>query len=119
MKTIQLICFKVVNKQVQQDHIPERSEVASASCPKKAIIAEMKRQESVKARKTHKTTKHNEASHTTINWQSPTFWPIIDMVAGQQVGNLTLLNLWINYNNVTQDSPISVTRELVNGEISQ
>ena len=67
METSQLICLKVVTKQVQEVQIPLRSEVASASSPKKAIMAEMKRQASVKTRKPYKTAKHDEAPHKIIN----------------------------------------------------
>ena len=66
--------------------MPSRSTVAATSRPKKAIIAEMKRQENVKAGKPHKSAKRDIAPHTTINWKSPLFWPIIDMAARQQVG---------------------------------
>jgi uncharacterized Fe-S cluster-containing MiaB family protein len=93
MKASQLIFFKVVTKQEQGVQIPLRSEVASASRPKKAIMAEMKRRESLKAKKPHKATKLSEASHKTINWRSPTFWPIIEMVARQQVGKPNLTRL--------------------------
>jgi hypothetical protein len=60
--------------------------VAAASRPKKAIIAEMKRQEGVEIGKPYKSTKRDTALHTTINWKSPTFWPVIDMAARRQVG---------------------------------
>ena len=72
--------------------MPLQSEVASASCPKKAIMAEMKRQESVKAKKPYKPTKRDEASHTAINWRSPAFWPLIEMTARQQLESLTFPN---------------------------
>jgi hypothetical protein len=53
--------------------------VVAASHPKKAIIAEMKQQEGVEIGKPYKSTKHDTALHTTINWKSPTFWPVIEM----------------------------------------
>ena len=93
MEASQLICSKVVAKQVQEVQMPLQSEVAPASHPKKAIMEEMKWWASVKTRKPYKTTKHNEASHTSINWQSPTFWPIVEMVAHQQVGKPNLTKL--------------------------
>src|ERR1700679_2791674 len=86
MKVSELIHFKVVNNQEQETEIPSRSKVASASRPKKTIVAEMNRQESVKAGKAYKPSKRDEAPHKTINWRSPTFWPIIEMAARQQVG---------------------------------
>ena len=75
----QLINFKVTT-------ITSRSEVAAASRPKRGIIAEMKQQEKKKAGKKHTPSKRDAAPHKSINWKSPTFWPIIDMVARQQIG---------------------------------
>ena len=93
IKASQLIYFKVVTKPEQEVQIPSRSEVASASRPRRAIVAEIKRRESVKAKKVYKPSKHDEASHTAINWRSPTFWPIIEMAACQQVGKPNLSKL--------------------------
>lgn len=70
----------------QEIQIQSRSDVAAASRPKKAIVAEIKKQEMIKAGKTYKSTKHDAALHKTINWKSPTFWPAIDLAARQQVG---------------------------------
>jgi hypothetical protein len=83
----------VVTKPEEEVQIPLRSEVAAASRPKKKIVAEMKRQQSAKARKPYKATKLEETPQKTINWQSPTFWPIIEMAARRQVGKPNLSKL--------------------------
>ena len=53
----------------------------------------MKRQEKAKAGKVHTPSKRDVASHKTINWKSPTYWPIIEMAARQQVGKPNLSKL--------------------------
>ncbi|KAF9792307.1 hypothetical protein BJ322DRAFT_1016130 [Thelephora terrestris] len=74
------------------------SEVASASCPKKAILTKIKRRESTKASKTYKPTKRDEAPHKTINSKPEIFWSMIETAARRQIGktNLTQLvsHLW-------------------------
>jgi len=80
----------------KSDHkiqVPPRTEVAAASRPKKAIIAEMKRQKKEKTGKVYTPSKRDAAPHTTINWKSPTFWPMIDMAARQQIGKPNLTKL--------------------------
>jgi hypothetical protein len=71
---------------MEEIHIPSRSEVAAASRPKKAIVTEMRRQKIVKTDKPYKPTKLDVAPQKTINWKSPTFWPVIEMAARQQLG---------------------------------
>ena len=56
-------------------------------------MTEMKRQESAKAGKPYKMTRRDIAPHATINWRSPTFWPMIEMAARQQVGKPNLSKL--------------------------
>ena len=46
----------------------------------------MKKEEREKASKKYTLSKHDAAPHKAINWKSPTFWPMIDMVAQQQAG---------------------------------
>ena len=77
----------------QEIQIPSRSEVAAATRPKKAIVAEIKRQEGMKTGKPYKATKQDTAPHTTINWKSPIFWPVIERAARQQVGKPNLSKL--------------------------
>ena len=91
--TNQLIIFKVIAESGQEIQVQSQSEVAAASHPKKAIMAEVKRRENVKAGKLHKPSKHNEAPYKTINWKSPTYWPTIEMAAWQQIGKPNLSKL--------------------------
>ena len=56
-------------------------------------MAEMKQQKNVKAGKPHKATKCDAAPHKAINWNSPTFWPMIEMAARQQVGKPNISKL--------------------------
>lgn len=56
-------------------------------------MAEVKRRERVKDGKPYKATKREAAPPKTINWKSPTFWPIIHMAASQQVGKPNLTKL--------------------------
>ena len=93
MLTNQLISFKVVTESDQEVQVLPRSEAAAASRPKKAILAEMKRREKVKAGKPYKPSKRDEAPQKTINWKSPTYWPIIEMAARQQIGKPSLTKL--------------------------
>ena len=83
--------FKVVAESEQEVQIPSRSEVASASHPKKDVLTEVRQRKVIKTGKPYKPTKRDEAPQKTINWKSETFWPIIDMAARQQIGkpNLT------------------------------
>jgi hypothetical protein len=83
----------VVTESEQEIQIPSRSEVASTSHPKKAILVEMKRREVMKTGKPYKTTKREEASQKTINWKSEVFWPRIDLAARQQMGKPNLTKL--------------------------
>jgi hypothetical protein len=53
----------------------------------------MKQQEQVKAGKPYKPSKCDEAPHKTINWKSPTYWPVIEMAAQKQVGKPNLTKL--------------------------
>ena len=46
----------------------------------------MKKEEREKAGKKYTLSKHDAAPHKAVNWKSPTFWPMIDMVAQQQAG---------------------------------
>lgn len=73
--------------------MPSRSEVAAASRPKRAIVAELKRQEKEKAGKEYRPSKQDVAPHTTINWKSPVFWPIIERAALEQTGKPHIQNL--------------------------
>jgi len=61
-------------------------------------MAEVKRQERVKAGKVYKPTKKESTPYTHINWKPPAFWPLIDQAARQYIGkpNLTELikQLW-------------------------
>lgn len=56
-------------------------------------MAEAKWQEKEKAGKDYKPTKRESASHTYINWKSPSLWPLIDQAAKRQVGKPNLSNL--------------------------
>ena len=76
-----------------ESEVPSRAEVAAASRPKKAIVAEMKRYEKEKAGKVYVPSKHDAAPYKTINWMSPTFWPIIETAARQQIGKPNLSKL--------------------------
>ncbi|KAF9791280.1 hypothetical protein BJ322DRAFT_1017812 [Thelephora terrestris] len=90
----QIIMLKHVIIELEREvQIPSQSEVASASCPKQAILTEVKRQESTKAGKTYKPTKQDEAPHKTTNWKSEIFWPMIETAAGQQIGKPNLTQL--------------------------
>lgn len=53
----------------------------------------MKRQEKTKAGKPYKPSKHDEAPHKTINWKSPTYWPMIEMAVQKQIGKPNLSKL--------------------------
>ncbi len=65
---------------------PSKSEVAAASRPRKAIMAEMKQREKEKAGKVYKPSKRDTAPYKSVNWFSPVFWPVIEMAARQQLG---------------------------------
>jgi hypothetical protein len=80
-----------VTESNQEVQIPSRFQVAADSCPKKAIATELKRRQSEKSGRSYTLTKRDQVPQKTINWRSPTFWPIIDMVARKQIGkpNLT------------------------------
>jgi biopolymer transport protein ExbD len=91
--TSQLTSFKVITEPDQEIQVPSRSEAAAASRPKKVIIAEIKRREQVKAGKPYKPSKRDEALQKTINWRSPTYWPMIEMAARKQVGKPNLTEL--------------------------
>jgi hypothetical protein len=56
-------------------------------------MAEVKRQEKEKVGKVFKPTKRESATHTYINWKSPSLWPLIDQAARQQVGKPNLTNI--------------------------
>ena len=84
--------FKVITELGQEIQISQ-SEVAAASHPKKAIMAEMKRQTKVKAGKPYKPSKCDVAPPKAINWKSPTYWPMIEMAAQQQIGKPNLSRL--------------------------
>jgi hypothetical protein len=56
-------------------------------------MAEVKQQEKEKAGKVFKPTKRESATHSYINWKSPSLWPLIDQAAKQQVGKPNLTNL--------------------------
>jgi len=56
-------------------------------------MAEVKRQEKEKVGKVYKPTKRKSASHTYINWKSPSLWPLINQAARRQVGKPNLTNL--------------------------
>ena len=84
--------FKVITEPGQEIQI-SRSEVAAASHPKKAIMAEMKQQTKVKAGKPYKPSKRDVAPPKAINWKSPTYWPMIEMAAQQQIGKPNLSKL--------------------------
>ena len=53
----------------------------------------MKRREKEKAGKPHTPSKRDTAPNKTINWKSPTFWPVIEATAREQVGKANNLKL--------------------------
>jgi len=85
--------FKIVTESDQEIQVPSRSNVAAASCPKKAIVTEMKRQQKEKAGKTYTPSKRDLAPHQTINWKSPIYWPLIEMAAQKQLGKPNITKL--------------------------
>ena len=87
------LSFKTAIQSNREMHILSRSEVATASRPKKAIVAVMKKQNREKAGKNYTPSKRDAASNTAINWKSPMFWPMIDMAARRQVGKPNLSKL--------------------------
>ena len=87
------LSFKTTIQSSREMHVLSWSEVATASHPKKAIVAVMKKQKREKAGKNYTPSKRDTASNTTINWKSPMFWPMIDMAARQQVGKANLSKL--------------------------
>lgn len=53
----------------------------------------MKRQQKEKAGKIYTPSKRDLAPHKTINWKSPTYWPLIEAAARKQVGKPNLSQL--------------------------
>ena len=53
----------------------------------------MKQEKKEKAGKPYIASKHDAAPHTAINCKSPTFWPVIDAAAKEQIGNPNLSKL--------------------------
>ena len=94
--------FKIVTQSDQEIQVPSRPDVAAASRPKKAIITEMKRQQKEKADKVYTPSKRDLAPHQTINWKSPTYWPLIEMAAQNQVGKPNITKL---VNQLQQQDP--------------
>ena len=56
-------------------------------------MAEAKQREKERAGKVYKSTKHESAPLTYINWKSPSLWPLIDQAAKKQVGKPNLTQL--------------------------
>ena len=79
LRIVKLKCMKMVR--ATELELPSRAEVAAASHPKKAIVAEMKQREKEKAGKVYVPSKHDAAPYKNVNWMSPTFWPIIETAA--------------------------------------
>ena len=73
-------------KSNQDVGVPDRTDVATSSRPKRAIMAEAKHQKKLKEGKPYKPTKRESTPYTCVNWKSPTFWPLIDQAARQQIG---------------------------------
>ena len=80
-----MVSFKITTQSDRQIQPPSQSEVVAASHPKKATIATVKKEEREKAGKKYTLLKCDAAPHKAVNWKSPTFWPITDMAAQQQV----------------------------------
>jgi len=51
---------------------------------------ELKKKEKEKTCQPYKPSKHNSMQSQNINWKSPTFWPMIDQAAKEQVGKPNL-----------------------------
>ena len=56
-------------------------------------MAEVKRQERVKAGKVHKPTQKESTPYTRISWTSPALWPLIDQAARRYIGKPNLTEL--------------------------
>jgi hypothetical protein len=93
IKVSRLTSFKVVTESKQEVQLPSWYQVAADSCPKKVIATELKWHQSEKSGRFYITTKHDWLPQKTINWRSPTFWPIIDMVAHRQIGKPNITKL--------------------------
>jgi len=84
---------KIVAKSNQEVYAPSRADVAAASRPKKAILAGAKQRKNEKEGKVHKLTKKESEPPKNINWKSPTYWPLIDQTAKEQVGKPNISEL--------------------------
>jgi hypothetical protein len=93
LRIFTLMYFKMTTELDHEIQVPPRAEVAAASRPKRAIVAEMKRQKQEKAGKDYQPSKRDIAAHSTINWKSPTFWSMIQTAADEQRGKPNLSKL--------------------------
>jgi hypothetical protein len=68
-------------------------EVATSPRPKQAIVSALKHKDKEKAGQPYKPSKHDTAENQNINWKTPTFWPMIDQAAKEQIGKPNLTEL--------------------------
>jgi hypothetical protein len=71
-------------------HIPTRLEIAASTRPKQLVTTTLKQKEKEHAGQIYKPSKRDSAQIHNINWKSPTFWPMINKVAMEQVGKPNL-----------------------------
>ena len=77
-------------------HISTRLEIAASSRPKKLVVKTLKQKEKDNVGQIYKASKRDSAQSHNINWKSPTFWPMINKAAMEQVGKPNLSNIiWI------------------------
>jgi hypothetical protein len=93
LRIFTLMYFKMTTGSDHEIQVPPHAEVAAASRPKRAIVAEMKWQKQEKAGKDYQPSKRDIAAHSTINWKSPTFWSMIETAADEQGGKPNLSKL--------------------------
>ena len=85
---------KVIAEKIQEEvQVPSHSEVAATSRPRKPILSEVKRREKESVGKVYTPSKRDAAALRTINWKSPTYWPMIEAAARQQTGKPNLSKL--------------------------
>lgn len=74
-------------------HISTRLEIAASSRPKKLVVKTLKQKEKDNVGQIYKASKRDSAQSHNINWKSPTFWPMINKAAMEQVGKPNLSNI--------------------------
>ena len=74
-------------------HLPTHQEVAISSRPKQLITTILKKKKKEKTGQPYNPSKHDSKQSQNVNWRSPAFWPMIDQVVKEQIGDPNLSDI--------------------------